>query len=180
MRRLFPAQMDGLDAESLAASTRVVRPGALRLEADEVTYNLHIIVRFELELALLRGELDVVDLPGAWADRVEALLGVRPTGYRDGLLQDVHWAAGLIGYFPTYTLGNIYAAQLRAAFEEEIGALDDVVERGDLGVVLEFMRDRVHRHGRRYETRELMHAATGRELGAGELISHLERRYLAS
>jgi carboxypeptidase Taq len=180
MRRLFPAQMDGVDAESLAATTRVVRPGALRLEADEVTYNLHIIVRFELELALLRGDLGVADLPGAWADRVEALLGVRPAGHRDGVLQDVHWAAGLIGYFPTYTLGNIYAAQLRAALEEEVGALDEIVQRGDFGVILEFMRDRVHRHGRRYETRELMRAATGRELGVDELISHLERRYLDS
>jgi carboxypeptidase Taq len=178
MRRLFPAAMEGIGPEDLLASATIVRPGPLRLEADEVTYNLHIALRFELELALLRGELAVDDLPDAWSERVERLLGVRPRGHRDGVLQDIHWAAGLVGYFPTYTLGNLYAAQLRAALEEELGDLEELVRRGELRSVLGFMRERVHRHGALWDTPELMRSATGRELRTDELVAHLRRRYL--
>jgi len=166
------------DVTRLAASTRVVRPGPLRLAADEVTYNLHIALRFRLEVELIRGALEVDDLPEAWSQGMHDLLGVRPEGHRDGVLQDVHWATGAFGYFPTYTLGNIYAAQLRAALEENLGPLDALVERRDFHAIREFMRDRVHSHGRRYPTPELMRAATGRDLGADELVSHLEARYL--
>jgi carboxypeptidase Taq len=175
---LFPDQMAKTDVETLARTTRVVRPGLVRLEADEVTYNLHIAVRFRLESRLVRGELEVDDLPEAWANEIESLLGVRPKGHRDGVMQDIHWAAGLFGYFPTYTLGNLYAAQLRLALERDLGPLEDLLDRGAFGTIREFMRERVHGHGRRLATRDLMEKATGMPLGADALVTHLEGRYL--
>jgi carboxypeptidase Taq len=176
--RLFPDQLARCDVDRIAATTRRVQPGALRLEADEVTYNLHIAVRFRLEARLIRGELEVDDLPAAWSDEMQALLGVRPEGDRDGVLQDIHWAVGMFGYFPTYTLGNIYAAQLRLAMERELGPLDDLLQRGDFMAIRGFMRERIHSHGRRYSAKELMEAATGEPLSADALVAHLERRYL--
>lgn len=178
MRRLFPGPMARCDIARLAASTRVVRRGPLRLAADEVTYNLHIAVRFRLEVQLVRGAIEVDDLPEAWSQQMQDVVGVRPGDHRDGVLQDIHWASGMFGYFPTYTLGNIYAAQLRAALEESLGPLDDLVQERAFDSIRAFMRDRVHSHGRKYPTRELMRAATGRDLGTDELVAHLEGRYL--
>ncbi|MGD9572762.1 MAG: carboxypeptidase M32 [Thermoleophilia bacterium] len=178
MRRLFPDAMKGIDPALLHDSAQVVRPSLIRVEADEVTYNLHIALRFGLELALMRGDLTVGDLPGAFADGMEEMLGVRPPTTTLGAMQDIHWADGLFGYFPTYTLGNLYAAQLAEAAEEALGGIDRAVANGDFAAILGFMRDRVHRHGARRPTRELMREATGRELGPDALIAHLERSYL--
>ncbi len=172
--------MAGLDPSLLHRAARVVRPSLIRVEADEVTYNLHIVVRFEIELALIRGDLAVNDLPGAFADGMERLLGIRPPSDALGVMQDIHWAEGLIGYFPTYTLGNLYAAQLAEAADAELGGIERAVEEGRLGEILAFMRERVHRHGARLETPELMRRATGRKLGSDALIAHLERAYPAA
>jgi len=178
MRRLFPHAMAGIDPSLLHRAARVVRPSPIRVEADEVTYNLHIVLRFELELALMRGDLDVDDLPGAFADGMERLLGIRPQTASEGAMQDIHWADGLFGYFPTYTLGSLYAAQLAEAVERELGGIERAIAEGRLLDILGFMRDRVHRHGARRPTRELMRDATGRELGSDSLVEHLERSYL--
>lgn len=178
MRRHFPEAMAGIDHELLHRAANVVRPSLIRVEADEVTYNLHIVLRFELELALMRGDLTVADLPGAFADGMERLLGVRPGNDVDGAMQDIHWADGLIGYFPTYTLGTLYSAQLGAAADEALGGVEVAVEQGRFADILGFMRDRVHRHGARYPTPELMRRATGRDLGADALIDHLTRSHL--
>jgi carboxypeptidase Taq len=180
MRRWFPQAMGGIDPDLLHAAARTVRPSLIRVEADEVTYNLHIVLRFEIELGLLRGDLEVEDLPGAFSDGMERLLGIRPPSDALGVMQDIHWADGLFGYFPTYTLGNIYAAQLAEAAERELGGLEAVVAEGRLGDVLGFMRERVHRHGARLPTPELMRRATGAELGSDALIAHLERSYLTT
>jgi carboxypeptidase Taq len=180
MRRLFRAAMEGVDAALLHRAARVVRPSLIRVEADEVTYNLHIVLRFEIELALVRGDLEVDELPGAFDDGMERLLGVRPPSDALGAMQDIHWADGLFGYFPTYTLGNLYAAQLAEAAERELGSLESAVAGGRLDEVLGFMRERIHRHGARLPTPELMRAATGAELGADALIAHLERSYLTT
>ncbi len=177
MRRHMAAAMEGLDAALLHAAASNVRPSLIRVEADEVTYNLHIVLRFELELALVRGDLDVDDLPGAFADGMERLVGVRPARDADGAMQDIHWADGLIGYFPTYTLGNLYAAQLAEAADEALGGVEAAVEEGRFEDILAFMRERVHRHGARFPTPELMRRATGRELGVDALVRHLERAY---
>jgi carboxypeptidase Taq len=178
MRRIFPEAMAGIDAGLLHRAARVVRPSLIRVEADEVTYNLHIVLRFGLELALVRGDLEVPDLPGAFADGMEDLLGIRPPTTALGAMQDIHWADGLFGYFPTYTLGNLYAAQLAEAAERELGPIATLVEEGRLADILGFMRERVHRHGARLPTAELMRRATGSELSSDPLIAHLERSYL--
>jgi carboxypeptidase Taq len=180
LRRRFPEAMSGLDPALLHRSANVVRPSLIRVEADEVTYNLHIVLRFELELAMIRGDLAVADLPGAFAEGLDALLGVRPPGDAVGAMQDIHWADGLFGYFPTYTLGNLYAAQLGEAADAELGGVEQAVADDRLDEVLGFMRDRVHRHGARMPTGELMRRATGRELDSDALIAHLERAYLAA
>jgi len=177
LRQRFPAQMTGLDAERLSSAVNRVEASLIRIEADEVTYNLHIVLRFELELALIRGELEVADLPGAWADGMERLLGLRPDTDADGVMQDIHWAAGLFGYFPTYTLGNLYAAQLTDALEADLGPLADAVSAGEFAPLLEFMRRRVHVHGRRFQTEELMRRATGRDLTVDAFADHLQRVY---
>jgi len=179
LRELFPEAMRGLGAADFHAATATVRPTLIRVEADEVTYNLHIVVRFELERALINGDLEVDELPDAWNARMSALLGVVPDSPADGVMQDVHWAEGLFGYFPTYTLGNLYAAQLAAAADAEIGGLRTAIANGAFADILGFMRDRIHRHGALYTTTKLMRRATGTPLSADPLIAHLERRVTA-
>ena len=132
MRELFPEAMRGLGARDFHAATATVRPSLIRVEADEVTYNLHIVLRFELERALIAGDLEVADLPEAWNARMKELLGIVPSAPADGVMQDVHWPSGLFGYFPTYTLGNLYAAQLAAAADSELGGLEAAIAHGAL------------------------------------------------
>jgi len=180
MRELFPEAMRGLAARDFYAATTTVRPSLIRVEADEVTYNLHIVLRFELERALINGDLEVADLPEAWNGRIKELLGIVPSRPADGVMQDVHWSCGLFGYFPTYTLGNLYAAQLAAAADAEIDGLERAVAHGAFGQILRFMRERVHRHGAFYPTAELMTRATGVPLSADMLIAHLEHRTATS
>ncbi len=178
LRARFPEQMAGLGPEDLQRAVTRVAPSLIRIEADEVTYNLHIALRFELELALIRGDLGVADLPGAWGDAMERLLGLRPPTDADGVMQDIHWPSGSFGYFPTYTLGNLYAAQLTEALEVEIGPLEPRVEAGEFAPVLDWMRRRVHGHGRRLPTPELMREATGRDLGVDAFVAHLGHAYV--
>jgi carboxypeptidase Taq len=175
LRSRFGASMDGIAPEDLHRATAVVPPSWSRMEAGQVTYDLHIALRFRLELALVRGALAVRDLPEAWSAGMEELLGVRAEGAEQGPMQDIHWAAGLIGYFPTYTVGNLYAAQLAEALEEEAGPIDGLIARGGFDEALAFMRERVHRHGSMLPTRELMRRATGRPFSADALLAHLER-----
>jgi len=180
MREVFPEAMAGIDASLLCRASRVVRPSLIRVEADEVTYNLHIVLRFGLELAMIRGDLVVADLPGAFADGMEDVLGIRPPTTALGAMQDIHWSDGLFGYFPTYTLGNLYSAQLAEAANEELGDLQLLIAEGRFDTILAFMRDRIHSHGATLPTRELMRQATGRELSSDALITHLERGYVTA
>lgn len=175
MRALFGTAMDGVDAARLHRVATAVRPSLIRVEADEVTYNLHVALRFELEVAMFRGTMAVRDLPDAWDARMQELLGIRPERPSDGVMQDIHWAEGLFGYFPTYTLGNLYAAQLTEALEDALGPVPGLVADRRFADILGFMRDRVHRHGSVMPTRELMRRATGRELSADALVAHLGR-----
>ncbi len=173
------ASLNGVGLDDFVLAVNAVRPSLIRVEADEVTYNLHVLLRFELELALLRGDLEARDLPDAWNEKMRACLGLTPPDLASGAMQDVHWAAGLVGYFPTYTLGNLYSAQLYEAAEAELGPLEPRFARGDFLPLLAWLREKVHVHGSRYVPRELMRRATGQELGHEAFIRHLERKYSA-
>lgn len=166
-----------LDAEALYRAANPVVATPVRIFADEATYNLHIQVRFELELALLTGDLRVADLPGAWNDAYERLLGIRPPNHTQGCLQDVHWPSGAIAYFPTYTIGNLHAASLGAALQAELPDLWTHVGQGQFGEVLAWLRDRVHRHGHALETPDILRAAVGERDGVDDLVHHLWTRH---
>ena len=165
------------DAGALYQASNRVRPGLVRVDADEVTYNLHILVRYRLEVGLLDGTLQVDQLEEAWNDGYERLLGIRPTKPSEGVLQDVHWAEGLFGYFPTYTLGTLYAASMARALEGELPDLWDDVGRGEFAPLLGWLRERVHRKGAMFEGgRIFAQAAPGRD-PVRDFMDHLWARH---
>ncbi|MDP6442491.1 MAG: carboxypeptidase M32 [Pirellulaceae bacterium] len=151
-----------------------VRPSLIRVEADEATYNLHIIVRFELEQAIMGGDLPLADLPQAWREKYRDALGIEPPSDADGVLQDVHWSAGLIGYFPTYALGNLYAAQFFAHADEQLGGLDEQFARGDFEPLREWLREKIHRRGRCLTAAELVVDVTGEPLSHHPFMTYLQ------
>ncbi len=175
-QRTLGTACNGHTAESVFREANVVRPSLIRVEADEVTYDLHVMVRFELEREMIDGELGVPDLPARWDRLYESYLGIRVPDDRSGCLQDVHWSCGLFGYFPTYTLGNLYAAQLAAAMDKALGGLAEVLRAGRFEVVREWLRRSVHRHGRRHRPAELCSLATGAPLSAEPFLEHLGRK----
>lgn len=169
----FGSALDGVGPDDLYAASNVVRPNLIRVESDEATYNLHILLRFDLERALLSGDLAVADLPEAWNARIRQDLGLEVPDDRRGCLQDIHWAMGGIGYFPTYTLGNLYAAQFWAAALAELGGLEEAIARGDFQPLLEWLRAGIHRHGRRYTPGELCERVTGAPLSPAPMLTYL-------
>jgi carboxypeptidase Taq len=174
VRQAFPQLAASVDEVLIAVNA--ARPSLIRTEADEITYNLHIVLRFELERALIDGDLPVAELPGAWRQQMRDLLGVVPDTDREGVLQDVHWPSGAIGYFPTYALGNLYAAQLVEAAEAAVGDLNGVLAAGEFGTLLGWLRQHVHRHGQTHRAEALITAATGRAPTAAPLLAHLDRK----
>ena len=163
---------------ALAHAWRRIERSLIRVEADEITYPAHVILRFRLEQALVSGDLAVPDLPGAWSDGLHALLGIRPPDDRRGCLQDIHWFDGLFGYFPSYTLGAMAAAQLMAAARGDTPGLDDALGQGDLSPLLGWLRTRIHGQGARLGFNALLQSATGRPLDPGAFEAHLTVRYL--
>ena len=155
-----------------------VQPSLIRIGADEVTYNLHIMLRFELETGLLDGSLRVADLPALWNERMDAYLGITPPNDADGVLQDVHWSQALIGYFPTYTLGNLMAAEFFDAAQRQFPALWDDIGRGDFSNLLGWLRSNIHMHGRKFSANELLQRATGGELDAGPFMRYLTNKFM--
>jgi carboxypeptidase Taq len=172
---VFPGPLAGTDARSVQRAITVVAPSLNRVAADEATYNLHILVRYELELALLDGGLGAAELPGAWNERYAQYLGVTPPNARTGCLQDVHWALGEFGYFPTYTIGNLYAAQLVEAYEREhdLGAQ---LRAGDLKSLRAWLQRGVYAHGAELQAEDIIEAATGERLDAEPFFRRLEQR----
>jgi carboxypeptidase Taq len=169
------AGIDGPDA--LYAAANRVETGFVRTEADEVHYNLHVMMRFDLERALIGGALDPADLEAAWDDRFEADFGRRPPHAALGCLQDVHWAEGLFGYFPTYTLGNVYAAELWAAIGRDLPDRDAAIAAGELGPVLGWLGERVHRQGALRDPAATIAHATGRAPGEAALVGYLDEKF---
>lgn len=177
LRELFPSLLSATDAEGIHKRVNAVRPGTIRVEADEVSYNLHILLRYRIEVALLTGDLPVLELPGAWADQSVTLLGVRPSGDLEGCLQDIHWGLGAFGYFPSYALGNLYAAQLMEAFLMAHPTFEDDVRRGDFSRLLAWLRENVHRHGHGLSAETIVERATGRPLDAEPFFRRLAAKY---
>jgi carboxypeptidase Taq len=164
--------------ENLGRLWRHVERGFIRVDADELTYPAHVILRFRLERAMISGDLTVADLPGAWNDGLDALLGITPPDHAQGCLQDIHWYDGAFGYFPSYTLGAMSAAQLMQAAREQVAGIDEAFGRGDLLPLLSWLRARVHGVGSRLDLNAILERATGRELDPLAFQAHLRRRYL--
>jgi carboxypeptidase Taq len=175
--QLFPRAFASGDPTSTWRAVNRVTPGPIRVQADEVTYNLHILLRYELERALLGGNLSVKDLPEAWRARHRELIGIAPASDREGCLQDGHWASGMIAYFPTYTLGNILAAQLFERAREDLGDLEALFATGDFAALRAWLHEHVYRHGRRYGTDELGRRICGPGLAPAPLLASLRRRH---
>ena len=165
-------------AENLASHAARVERSLIRVEADEVTYPAHVILRYRLEKAMLTGDLDLADLPQAWGDGLEALLGIRPPSDREGCLQDIHWYSGAFGYFPTYSLGAMCAAQVFAAAREQLGEVEAQIEVGDFAPLLNWLRTNIHSKASSGSTNEILMAATGSALRTDAFKAHLQRRYL--
>lgn len=179
VRHLGLAGPEGDPANIYAQLTRV-RRGPIRVDADELTYPLHIMLRYELEKQLLSGELAVRDLPEAWNAGLEQRLGIRPASPVEGCLQDIHWAVGSFGYFPSYALGAVIAAQLYESLRADVEALDDQLARGEFGGLLGWLRDNVYSLGAKVPVQELLKSATGKPLAATSFIRYVESKYLAS
>lgn len=177
IRETFGGDGAAWQVDNLIRLSNRVEPGFIRVEADEVTYPFHIILRYRLERTLLSGDLDPADLPGAWNDGLEALVGIRPPDDRLGCLQDIHWSDGLIGYFPTYTLGALAAAQLYRAALDAHPEIPDCLRRGDFSVLLSWLRQNVHQWGAILTSDELIERATGAPLSTAAFESHLGERY---
>ena len=175
-KQRFGGALDAYGVDDLYRAVNTAQPSFIRVEADEATYNLHIMLRFDLERALLRGDLEVADLPDAWNTRFRELLGLEVPDDAQGCLQDVHWAFGLFGYFPTYCLGNLYAAQLWEAAQRALPSLADDIARGEFKPLRAWLAEHVHAHGRRYRAAELCERATGAPLSADPLMRQLEAK----
>lgn len=176
-QQAFPKALGDAQVEDFCFAVNDVRPSLIRVEADEVTYNLHIIIRFELEQALINDGLAIKDLPAAWNQKYRDYLDIEPPTDADGVLQDVHWSAALIGYFPTYALGNLYAAQFYAQAAKDVGPLDEQFERGEFASLLGWLREKIHRQGQCYSARELVETVTGQPLSHDWLIAYLREKY---
>ena len=177
VRRFFPGTLDDVEPDALLTAINAVEPSLVRVEADEVTYNLHVSIRFHLESAMIAGDLPVRELPVAWAEAYRDALGVVPDHDGEGCLQDVHWAAGLFGYFPTYTIGNVLSAQLQDAAAADLGDLDDAHSRGEFRPLLDWLRAKVHRQGRRHPASTLPIAVAGGPLDPSGLVESLKSKY---
>jgi carboxypeptidase Taq len=173
----FPEQLAGVDVDRFYAAANQVAASLIRVEADEVTYNLHILLRFELEKALIEGELSVQDLPGEWNDRMEKYVGIRPDSDADGVLQDIHWSVGLIGYFATYSLGNLYAAQFYRQASADLTDLPQQIASGEFSGLLGWLRSNIHAVGKRRTAAELVQDVTGEPLKVEYLMDYLEGKF---
>lgn len=172
----FPGLKD-VAMEDYLFAMNAAQPSLIRVDADELTYNLHIMIRFELERAVLNGELAVKDIPEAWNEKYREYLGVEVPNNSQGCLQDIHWSIGIMGYFPTYALGNIYAAQFTAALEKQLGSLDDLIAREAYPEILGWLRENIHRHGRRYTPKQIVEQVTGEAPTSKYLVDYLKNRF---
>lgn len=173
----FQAALEDVPADRFYAAINDVRPSMIRVEADEVTYNLHIMLRFELEQQLVAGELNAADLPTAWNEKFSEYFGITPANDAEGCLQDIHWGAGLFGYFPTYALGNMYAAHFFNAADSELGGLDEMFARGEFQPLKEWLNKSIHQRGKQFPATILVQKTTGETLSHKPLVQHLRSKF---
>ena len=176
LQQHFPSQLGAISLDAFHAALNRVKPSLIRVEADEVTYNLHIMVRFEIELALIEKRVAVKDLPGLWQEKMQEYLGIVPERDAEGVLQDVHWSLGALGYFPTYTLGNLYAAMFFQQACQDIPALETEIQRGHLLSLKTWLNRNIHKYGRQYSSADLLHRITGRALSVKPFLSYLQTK----
>lgn len=176
LSQTFP-KLKGISLNTFYKAINKVAPTYIRVEADEVTYSLHVILRFELEKQLIEGSLKVKDLPEAWNDKMKTLLGITPKTDSEGCLQDIHWSMGAFGYFPTYTLGNLYASQFFEAFEKTFSDWETAVAKGELLFIREWLREQIHQYGRTYQAAELVKKVTGKPLSSAPYLNYLKTKY---
>ena len=177
LKEYFPEQVGAIDLDDFYRAINKVERSFIRVEADEATYNLHIMLRFDLEMAMMEGDLMVKDLPEAWNEKFEHFFGVRPPDDAKGVLQDVHWSSGLIGYFPTYALGNLIASQLWETIQTDIPELESQIEQASFNELLTWLREHIHQHGSKYEPMELLKRVTGSGLQAEPYMRYLESKF---
>ena len=177
LQSIFPSALGDVDRDAFVRAVNAVRPGLIRVDADEVTYGLHIILRFELEQAMLAGDVDVRDLPEAWNARIREYLGLEVPDDAHGVLQDIHWSVGLFGYFPTYQLGNVMSVQIWQRAQADLGDLDEQFARGEFATLREWLREHVYRLGRTYPPSELLRRVTGSELDPAPYLEYLRTKF---
>lgn len=177
LKDYFPERVGDVDLDDFYRAINKVERSFIRVEADEATYNLHIMLRFDLEMAMMEGSLAIEDLPEAWNEKFEDFFGVRPPDDAKGVLQDVHWSSGLIGYFPTYALGNLIASQLWERIQEDLPELETQIEQASFSDLLEWLREHIHQHGSKYEPMELLKRVTATGLEAGPYMRYLETKF---
>jgi carboxypeptidase Taq len=175
----FPSQVGNVNLATFYKGINKVEPTLIRVEADEATYNLHIMLRLEIEIEFIEGSLKAKDLPEAWNARIKEYLGLTPPTDAKGVLQDVHWSSGYIGYFPTYALGNLLSVQLWEKLSGEIPDLEKQIEKGEFGALLSWLRSNVHVHGMKFEPQELSRKITGSPIDPEPYIRYLEKKFSA-
>jgi carboxypeptidase Taq len=177
LSEIFKSQLEDVDLETFHRAVNRVSPSLIRVEADEITYNLHIMLRVELEAALIDGSLSVADLPAAWNAKMQEYLGIVPPDDARGVLQDIHWSAGYFGSFPTYTIGNVMASQFFAAARVQVPHLEASLEAGNYAPLREWLTEHIYQHGRRFRPQELLQRATGHGLDAEPYLDYLETKF---
>jgi carboxypeptidase Taq len=177
LQKKFPGLLTGVDMETYYRGINKVEPSLIRTEADEATYNLHIMLRMELEITLMEGSLKVADLPEAWNEKMKEYLGLTPPNDAVGVLQDIHWSGGSFGYFPTYALGNLVSVQLWEKINEQIPDLENQISKGEFSGLLEWLRNNIHQHGAKYEPQELIQRVTGSKITPKPYLSYLNKKF---
>ncbi|MFD2371992.1 carboxypeptidase M32 [Brevibacillus sp. GCM10020057] len=177
LQKAFPSQFDGVSVEAFYRAINEVTPSYIRTEADELTYNLHVMIRYEIEKGLIDRTLKVADLPAIWNERMKEYLGIEPPTDTLGVLQDVHWSGGSFGYFPTYSLGNVYAAQFAHVMQQEISGYEELIEKGEFAPIRQWLKEKIHQYGKMKSPQELVQAITGEGTNATYLMNYLEKKY---
>jgi carboxypeptidase Taq len=177
LQAAFPGQFDGIDAEAFYRGINEVQPSLIRIEADELTYNLHIMIRYEIEKALFNGTVKVAELPEVWNAKYKEYLGVEPSDYGEGVLQDVHWSGGSFGYFPSYALGNMYAAQIRHTIVGRIDGMEAMIAEGNLLPLRDWLTKEIYQYGKLLTPSEIILQVTGEELNPEYLVEYLSSKY---